>query len=416
MDCRIAIAVPGPPGFSEARIHRQTAKRKPELEARGGTFLGALFELLVLGPGLLDPPQPTGAREIEVGDQPFDDAFSVEGPMRLVCMLLDAKTRRLLLALNAGGSVEVVRGELRADVAASRISDVLPKLLDLGRRWAQPIDIVQLLAENVLHDPEPAVRLCNLVLLVRECAWGARTVETLRKACSDASPEVRLRAATELGAEGRDVLIELAEGKVDDALSAQAVSNLGSELSFERTETLLTRSLQRGRSKTALACLELLGKCGAAAVEVLAKAMASEEGELAVAAAQALGMTGSVAAEPALLAALTREVTDLRVPAANALGRVGSAAAILPLKEAAGRSVDPEVRGAIRQAVAEIQYRLPGASPGQLSLAGVEAGQLSLAQAEAGQLSVAQAEAGQLSVADDPAGRVSLSGDEEGPQ
>ena len=44
--------------------------------------------------------------------------------------------------------------------------------------------------------------------------------------------------------------------------------------------------------------------------------------------------------------------------------------------------------------------RLPGASPGQLSLASTEAGQLSLAPTEAGQLSLAE----------DPAGRLSLGG------
>ena len=48
------------------------------------------------------------------------------------------------------------------------------------------------------------------------------------------------------------------------------------------------------------------------------------------------------------------------------------------------------------QAIAEIQLRLPGATPGQLSLAGAEAGQLSLAQAEAGQLSIATDAGGQL--------------------
>jgi hypothetical protein len=38
----------------------------------------------------------------------------------------------------------------------------------------------------------------------------------------------------ELGAEGREVLVELAESAVDDAMSAQAVSSLGRELPFER--------------------------------------------------------------------------------------------------------------------------------------------------------------------------------------
>ena len=49
----------------------------------------------------------------------------------------------------------------------------------------------------------------------------------------------------------------------------------------------------------------------------------------------------------------------------------------------------PEVVQAAWQAIAEIQARLPGASPGQLSLATAETGQLSLAPADqAGELSL----------------------------
>jgi HEAT repeat protein len=88
------------------------------------------------------------------------------------------------------------------------------------------------------------------------------------------------------------------------------------------------------------------------------------------------------------------------VAAAEALGRSGTVAAVLPLKRAAELSKGIELRRAARQAVAEIQSRLPGASPGQLSLSSSEAGRLSLAQAEAGQLSFPTGEQGQLSLAE----------------
>ena len=107
------------------------------------------------------------------------------------------------------------------------------------------------------------------------------------------------------------------------------------------------------------------------------------------------------AAEPPLILALQREQADLRVAAANALARVGSAPSVLPLKEVAEHSwLDREFHRAARQAIAEIQARLQGASPGQLSLAGGEAGQLSLADAEAGQLSLVNDTGGQLSFSD----------------
>jgi hypothetical protein len=74
---------------------------------------------------------------------------------------------------------------------------------------------------------------------------------------------------------------------------------------------------------------------------------------------------------------------------------------VLPLQEAAGRSVPgSRLRRAAHQAIAEIQARLEGATPGQLSLATAdipEAGQLSLAPAEAGDLSLAADPGGQLS-------------------
>lgn len=242
----------------------------------------------------------------------------------------------------------------------------------------------------------------NLRLLVREFPGEPGTLDTLRNAAwSDLSLEIRLRAASELGVEGHPVLVALAESMVDDLVSAQAVSALKQILPFERVRAILDLSLRRRRLQTARACLEVLGYSGDAAdIDMLAKVMALEQGELAVTAALALGVTGCAAAEPPLILALQGETTDdVRVAAAKALGRVGSAAAVLPLKEATERSAgNPEILRALRQAIAEIQSRLPGASPGQLSLAGVEVGQLSLAQAEAGQLSLAADPAGQLSL------------------
>ncbi len=56
---------------------------------------------------------------------------------------------------------------------------------------------------------------------------------------------------------------------------------------------------------------------------------------------------------------------------------------------ALGEEDSPALRSAARQAIAEIQSRLSGAEPGQLSLAGGEAGQLSLSENEAGRVSLA---------------------------
>ncbi len=368
----LTVEVPGPPGFSKVKIRREAHR-------------------------------PWGVREIEIGDESFDKAFFVDGPTQLVFALLDAHVRRRLLSANEMSRLEIARGELRAEMYDSEVSAVLFLFLDAGRRIARPIDLGRCLAANAQLDPEPGVRLRNLRLLARELPGDPQTLEILRTACSDPDPEVRLRAAIELGDEGRAILLALAEGVEDDLCSAPAVTLLGRELPPERLRAILIRALRWRRIQTALACLEGLGRhASPATVETLAKVLAREKGELAHAAAVALGATGSPAAEPPLILALQRESLDVRVAAADALARVGSAAAVLPLKEAAERSDDGELRRAARQAIAEIQSRVKGASPGQLSLTGAEAGQLSLARAEAGQLSLAtEADAGQLSLAPD---------------
>jgi HEAT repeat protein len=265
--------------------------------------------------------------EIEIGDKSFDNAFVIEGPAPMAFALLDAKTRRLLLHLSTEIRLEIRLGELRVEDESDKyLLALLPRLLEIGRRLAQPPDVPRRLADNAIRDPEARVRFQNLLFLIREYPREPETHEVLR------------------------------------------VSG------------------------------------AATAVAALAKVMEQEKGELAIAAAQALGETGSLDAEPPLILALQSGTAALRVAAVNALGRVGTALAVLPLQEAARRSLfDFDLRRAIHQAIAEIQSRLQGASPGQLSLTGAEAGQLSLAQADAGQLSLSA----------DPAGQLSLGGDDE---
>jgi HEAT repeat protein len=337
---RVVVTFPGPPGFSGVRI-------RPEAQ------------------------RPAGAREIEVGDGRFDSMFFVEGPARLLTLLLDAETRHLLAGAHAAGRLTIAGGEICVETFDSLLASLLPTLLDLARRFSSEVDVARRLAENARQDSTAGVRLRNLLTLAREFPREPETIETLRAACADASPQVRLRAAMALGAERHDVLTEVAASLEDDESSAQAVAHLGRELPFERCLALLDQALRRHRIRTARACLEALGRNGNAA-----------------------------AAEPPLLLALQHEEMDIRIAAASALGRVGSAAAVLPLKEAAQGS--PELRRATRQAIAEIQSRLQGASPGQLSLTGNEAGQLSMADAEAGQLSLATDPAGQLSLPQTP--------------
>jgi hypothetical protein len=102
-----------------------------------------------------------------------------------------------------------------------------------------------------------------------------------------------------------------------------------------------------------------------------------------------------VAAQWPLIGALRRDHPDLQAAAARALGLLGTAEAVLPLREAAERfQRDRALSSASRQSITEIQSRLTGATPGQLSLAGGESGRVSLPEGAAGQLSFAGGETG----------------------
>jgi hypothetical protein len=112
-------------------------------------------------------------------------------------------------------------------------------------------------------------------------------------------------------------------------------------------------------------------------VSPLCKALDSPDTDVACAAARLLGLTGGEAAETALIAALEHDAPLVQRAAATALGRCGSAAAVKPLLAVDGPY---QLRPAARQAIAEIQSRLTGATPGQLALADGDAGQLGLAE------------------------------------
>ncbi len=355
----ISMTFPGLPGFPGVKLRREVYK-------------------------------PRGAREVEIGDESFDSAFFVEGPVRLLSVLLDADARRLLLEVDKEGRLGISGGEIRLETWERNLASHLLHLLDIARRFSEPADVAERLTENARQDPEAGVRLHNLLLLAREFPGEPGTVETLRSALSDPSSQVRLRAALALGGETRDILLGVAESLEDDDSGALAVQRLGRELPDERLRAILSGALRKRLLQTARACLESLGRGeDPTAVDTLEKVLAVEKGELAAAAAQALGDTSSPDAEPPLLEALRRDKMKIRVAAANALRRAGSAAAVLPLKEASESTRDPDLRRATRQAIAEIQSRLQGASPGQLSLAGGETGQLSLAATEGGELSLA---------------------------
>ena len=404
--------------------------------ADGSTFGTSI---IVSGPGL--PPDLTvrpegprsvlqgarGVREIEIGHDAFDAAAWVQGDAAVVRAVLDADTRQAIRALFEGrlerpgrspfwASGRIEEGVLRVDVPETkpptrgqespsgdglapavgsdyvgrpdRLPEVLPDVVALARRLTAPADVARRLAENLKTEPVAGVRRQCVTTLAREFPDHPAAREALLAAREDPDAEVRLRAGIALGPEGRETLLRVAGGEgAEDETTERAVAALGDHLTSAQAQEILRHALRTRRETTARACLLALGRRGGTgAVAALVKVLAVEKPGLAAAAAEALGDTADASSEWPLLTALASPHPAVRVSAARALGRVGTVAAVLSLKEA--ESLDGALRAAARQAIAEIQARVKGAAPGQLSLAGGEAGQLSVAGEEQGRLSL----------------------------
>ncbi len=316
-----------------------------------------------------------GEREIEIGDAPFDDRVFIQGRAPVAFAVLGPEVRGPLARLLAGrvpigsGEPVSVSASLADDRLEVRVREsgffnanrellpaILERVLEVARSLSVAGDLPDRIAANLERETSDDVRLRALATLAREYPSHPATRERLRAALRDRSDEVRLRAATALGDEGRETLVDILTRAAEDSCVARAVAALGQHLPAELAEATLRRALAAGtRRETVLACLEHLRAHGRPEAEALViEALHQEDGAVADA-------------------------------AARTLGRIGTVAAVAPLLEASAGG-----RGVCRQAIAEIQSRLPGAGAGQLSIAAGEAGELSLAGADPGSLSLAE--------------------------
>lgn len=370
-----------------------------------GGLRHGVYALTIRSEGFTSAIEKTlGERETVLGDEAFDRAAYLQGAPALIRALFDADTRRLLRPLLEGElRVSSARGVNKLDVRTSvsdnelqveireslfgntldALPDALPMVLDLAKRIARPDDLAAAIAANTRREPLPAVRLANVQLLAKEQPEHAATRETLRAALSDDEPAVRLQAAILIGPDGRPALVEFAtRDNVKDGIAARAITALGADFPASLAIERLQRARAANQVHTARACIDAIGIARTPeAIEALASVLADGLEELAVGGARALGAAPSEVAERALARALGHDAAQVRLAAAEALGRIGTPLAVPPLREcAAAHTFDSALRRATRQAIAEIQARVSGASPGQLSLATGDAGQVSLVQ------------------------------------
>jgi hypothetical protein len=287
-----------------------------------------------------------GGREIVIGDAGFDGEVYARGPEDLLRALCDARARSLIRALvRLDGHVLYggVRVETtKAHASAEPVTAALETALEAARCLVPPENVVERIADLVRCDPEIGVRERCLLYLARAHPEHPAVSALLREALTMSSPELRVRAAIALGAEGRETLLGLVGSRYLDAeYAADGIRALGEALPE------------------------------ASGIEILQDAL-------------------RLTCRPVVQALI------------EALALRGSAAAVAPLRAAIVAPVlGSELRREVHEAIARIQSRLTGAEAGQISVtdAQADAGQLSLSDAAAGQLSLDQPAADRRNVA-----------------
>lgn len=311
--------------------------------------------------------QPT----VSTGDPAFDFAVDVRGDPDDVIALLDATTRRMIADFVAANG-QLGWGRLRHQVtgAPEAIEGAAERALALGERLARP-SRKKLLLEIVRTDPIPAVRESALRLLVAKFAGTRELEEATAAALDDRRPEIALLGASVSKSErARKVLRGLvADARIDAGLRAQALERVGTD------RELVGLALGQPDWRLRKAAVRL---AQASEIEKLIQLAREEPAELAEAVAVALGKLG--AGEDALISLLARPEDSVRNAAAEALGMVGTVRAVEPLLPLAKHLA------AARDAVRRIQERLGDADAGRLSLSEGQGGELSVAH-EAGRLS-----------------------------
>jgi HEAT repeat protein len=373
-----------------------------------GTAMRVVIEGLVSGIRMAAKVVPSsGGQDVEIGDPRLDGPLVFRGAAKTVRASFPADVReRLVHVLRTHAVLDVHEGILAAELREGTFrGSRLPGLssqVDLAIRLAHALEPgasdESRLVEILRADPLPAVRANAVAALAAEALDDPLTRPALREATLDAAPEVRLRAAVALGEDGHEVLYALAsDPAVEDAIAVRAVEAFGAHLTLARAEPLLAVAAADLRVPVVRAVLASLGRGGAPEAAVVAallarrigresSALSAKGAQIAVAAAEALGQTASPAGEATLIAALGSDLTGVPAAAARSLGGLGTALAVPALRQAEERG--GEIRRAAREAIALIQSRLEGATPGQVSLAGGEAGQVSVVDTADGRVSL----------------------------
>lgn len=311
------------------------------------------------------------SEDVICGDREFDDKVFIRGDREdRVLAALDEETRRLLKEMAAEENMRLDSGDgflwesLEPVTNPSDIVFQINRMTDMVRRLTvRRDDIPARLAQNVRGDGLPGVRVRSLAALQRDHASSPETQKVAREVLGESDPELRLMAASCLGEEGAATILEIFNAATG-ALWAKAVEALGRIRHRPALDTLLVRA----------------ASADAASLPVLILAVARIGGETSL---------------PWLMDWLNRSEDAVQIAAARALGETGTVKAVEPLLKCAESSnlLEGAVKRECRAAVTKIQARLEGADGGRLSLAEAAGtdGALSLG-GEGGELSIPKTE------------------------
>lgn len=339
-------------------------------------------------------------RDFALGIPAFDARYRLRGAMVELFAFLDASTRKRLDEIStAGGELEVDWGELRVLVTGEALAP--DRTAQIGRLMDELVtglganqrSILERLKENVLHDPESAVRLSSMEILLEQAKHSPETRVAAEHALHDVFAPVRVAAAEALGdATAQSALEALLEGSAaSEAVLARALR----AWAFAATRTEITKMLELLLPKSRGQLLVAILECGVR--EGCTPPLASFAGRLlslepayARTAAEHLAMLPNPHTERLLVELLGHDNPSVRVDAARALGTIGGIEAVGPLRASAeGCFWDGPAEKAVHAAIAAIQARIEGGGEGALSLLAPDdhRGAMSLRAGESGQIS-----------------------------
>jgi HEAT repeat protein len=205
----------------------------------------------------------------------------------------------------------------------------------LGELGDESLNVLPVLARASLEDLDSGVRAAAVNALARIGAAPEALLDNAMVLLEHPDETVRARAGWAIG-------------KLEPSLAARAMTALGERLAVDPAVD--------GRFGATWA-LGRIRSSDPKAVEILARALADENGDIRAEAARSLGRTGAAAASalPELVPLLTDSDPLAREQAANAMGRIGSATpdALEALRTLTGDPLD-YVRAAAAEALARL--------------------------------------------------------------